>query len=180
MTSTRADPEPQASTPDGQDVSDNFKIALYNTARQELIERIKLRDGALLGYITIVGTTFGITIANKVGSQFDFDGYLINLAIPFLCVIFTLVILQHHIVIGKLAAFTQKEMGFSKSVRHFDNSDALHKSKDHLNLRTYAQALLLVFPIIANAAFLWKSKYIISGIHLIPFAIIIFPKSHTS
>ena len=134
-----------------------LQTIFYNSARSELIERIKLRDAALLAYITVVGTFLGF-ILYKNWTIVDDSSFLVQLALPILCLIFTLVILQHHQIIGKLAHYTQWEVGFSSQETHWDASASLHGNRKHLNSRTIAQMLVLVFPLLEYAIFMWSNR----------------------
>lgn len=70
----------------------------YEAARSELVARLKLRDQVLLIYLAVVGTIFGIALANMERVE-------ILLIIPFISLGCTILVSQHNLVIGTLIEF---------------------------------------------------------------------------
>ena len=118
----------------------------YESARLELIERIKLRDRDLVVYLSIVGT---ISSAASV-----WDRYEALMVIPFLSLGFSIIISQHNVLIGYLGDFCVREIGpflenleCGKCIPQWDRSAALHDySKHAIGLRTWGHFLLLIIP----------------------------------
>jgi hypothetical protein len=78
-------------------------IAFYNSARTEMLERMKIRDNLMIVYIGVVITIF--TIAINTGKCH------ILYCIPYFGLGISFLVSQHYEGIGKLALFCAKEIG---------------------------------------------------------------------
>ena len=133
----------------------DVNIKIFESTRAELIQRINLRDGALLFYIATMGAYLNNVVTyhySDVPDRLDFmKAMLLMMPLPFTCVIFTLVILQHHLIIGRMGHFLRFEMNWGKLAPkispHWDNSSAfLSQANLLIRLRLYAQVLVLALP----------------------------------
>jgi hypothetical protein len=128
----------------------------YESARNELIQRLTLRDQALIAYIATAGAYFGLVVAPATdgnGRDVAMEAALV-LVLPILSLVFTYVILQHHVMIGKIGEFTRTIMPVN--VSHWDSFYASWPDKSYLSARTVSQALLLIMPIVYAASFTLK------------------------
>lgn len=117
---------------------DNFNIASYQSAREEIIQRIKLRDNALKIYLTIIISIFGLVLSCEVNPKILFT-------IPFLGLSFSFIVFQHHLVIRYLSYFLKEE--FKSPLKHWDNSDIFEKfGKNIIFYRLLSQGVILVLP----------------------------------
>ena len=133
-------------------------IAFYESARAEMISRITLRDQSLIAYIATAGAYFGFIVerrSDKIGTTSDILlECAIVLVLPILSLVFTYVILQHHIMIGKLGEYTRSI--FPAGNPHWDHTYASWNDKRYLSARTIAQALLLIMPVAYTALFVFR------------------------
>lgn len=134
------------------------RLLAYESARDELIQRLGLRDQALIAYIATAGAYFGLIVApSQSGNSapgLASEAALV-LVLPILSLVFTYVILQHHVMIGKIGQFTREIM--APDTMHWDKFYAAWPDKSYLSARTISQALLLVLPIAYTAAFALKA-----------------------
>jgi len=145
---------------------DNLLVHFYSSARNELIERIRLRDQVLLAYLGAAGALFAFA--------FGKDGRMDALVVmPYLALGAALFVQQHNDVIGSLSLYCKDEIGpyLGDAPPHWDASKALGDYLDSaVRLRTWgnvavvltpsigAMALtyqLLLTPIAATNVFLW-------------------------
>jgi hypothetical protein len=143
----------------------DVNIKLYESARAELIQRIILRDSALLFYIAAVGSYLNYVITthfSKPVEETDIShAVVIMIPLPFVCLVFSLIILQHHITIGRIGAFLRSELNWGllqdKISRHWDNSSSfLGHANFLITLRLYAQGLILCLPLLYDVIFYMK------------------------
>ncbi len=130
-------------------------IAYYNSARSELIERIKLRDQTLSLYILAMGAYLGFVWTAHFGHQekpVSVLDFIIIAPMPLICLAFTLIIIQHHILIGRLGLYLGCELDedirkTGINIRQWDNSSTLTGVFDStLNFRFWEQAIILALP----------------------------------
>jgi hypothetical protein len=136
----------------------------YESARDELIQRLSLRDQALIAYIATAGAYFGLVLApaqSKISATGLAAEASLVLVLPILSLVFTYVILQHHVMIGKIGQFTRTVM--PPDVRHWDQYYASWPDKSYLSARTISQALLLVLPVAYAAAFGFRALPLVKG-----------------
>lgn len=84
-------------------------ISTYESARSELIERIRLRDQNLIAYLATVGAILGFTFQDGAVASKE----IINLSvfsIPFICVVFSSIVINHHNLIGKIGEYIATEL----------------------------------------------------------------------
>jgi FtsH-binding integral membrane protein len=132
----------------------------YESARQELISRLQLRDNALFVFLATTGTIFGVAVGSTARLE-------ILLIIPFLSLSLGFVVLQHHEVIGALGFFCERELGgfYQRKGIHkvlqWDSSTTLVRFHGRLvGARSPAHAAILLSPGYWAVAVNWK--------HLIP------------
>src|SRR5262245_43565578 len=75
----------------------------YESARQELIQRIQLRDNVVLAFLVAIATIFGISLGTSTRSE-------ILLIVPYLALGATVLVVQHHAVIGAIGDFLCREL----------------------------------------------------------------------
>jgi hypothetical protein len=128
----------------------------YESARQELISRLQLRDNALFVFLGTTGTIFGIAVGATAKLE-------ILLIIPFLSLSLGFVVLQHHEVIGALGYFCERELGtfFQQNGVHkglqWDGSTTLVRFHSRLvGARSPAHAAILLSPGYWAIAVNWK------------------------
>jgi hypothetical protein len=117
----------------------------YESARLELIERIKLRDHSLLVYLGVVGTILSAALAMPAKLE-------ILLSIPYIALGVAVIISQHNEVIGSLGDFCARELEpFLRNLQppedapQWDNSAALHDySMQAIKLRSWGHFLLII------------------------------------
>lgn len=135
------------------DVAKN--LVFYESARDEMISRIALRDQSLIAYIATSGAYFGFVVEGRKDAEEAVASIAMESAIvlvlPILSLVFTYVILQHHIMIGKLGEYTRQV--FPTGNHHWDHTYATWEDKRYLSARTISQALLLIMPVAYTAIF---------------------------
>lgn len=134
-------------------------MQFYNAARAEIVERVILRDQALFAYIITAGAYFGFVVQGESIDVSDNKDILYNCAIsivlPTLSLVFTYIILQHHVMIGRMGDYTRSL--FPETVNHWDQHYISWVDRKYLSARTFSQALLLVMPVIYSGLFLTKA-----------------------
>src|SRR5258708_37848865 len=131
----------------------------YESARQELIERIRLRDNSLFVYLGAVGALFGTALAKTAAGQ-------ILLVVPYLTLGAVFLMAQHHEVIGNLESYLVNELApfldeHEANVPQWNNSSALHAYYGQAMLwRLVAHCMLLLVPpaaaLILNFDMIWS------------------------
>lgn len=127
----------------------------YDSARQELIQRIHLRDNVLLVYIGVVGTIFGISFGSASAAQ-------ILLVIPYLALGAAVIVSQHNAIIGSIGIFLANEIepflkDLGESAPQWDTSNALHEySKDAIWMRSLGHFLLILIPPVTALVLNWR------------------------
>jgi hypothetical protein len=127
----------------------------YQSARSELIQRLALRDQSLIAYIASAGAYFGFVVQGSykntnAGSDVLSEAAIV-VVLPIISLVFTYVILQHHVMIGKLGEYTR--LLFPSGYNHWDHTYASWEDKRYLSARTISQALLLILPLGYTAIF---------------------------
>jgi hypothetical protein len=131
--------------------SSDTALAFHDSARQEIIMRIRLRDNVLLFYLAVVGAIFGVALGTTVKLE-------VLLTIPFIAVGSAIMVAQHHEVIGALGYFISHELYHhlcsltpSESTPQWDRSEAF---RDHIKrailYRVWGQSIMLSIPCIAS------------------------------
>lgn len=137
--------------------NDDTARAYYNSARTELIERIRLRDQIFVFYLAGVVAIFGLAL----GAPNRTD---ILLFVPFIGLGGSIIISQHFAVIGALAAYCVLEVGpFLRSDRsaedppQWDASEALSSYHDAaIAMRTWGHVLLILLPSGCALGLMWR------------------------
>ena len=145
----------------------DINLKFYESARAELIQRIILRDSALAIYIASVGTYMNHIIDMHYKTKIeDIDivqSIVSMVPLPVVCLVFALIILQHHTVIGRIGGFLRHEITWGsvegQVSRHWDNSFSLkHNAPSSAFQRLSAQAFVLVLPLIYNFIFFYRFR----------------------
>lgn len=119
------------------------------------MQRLALRDQAIVAYIATAGAYYGFVLDGaaprpsqtvSLGAQ-----AALIIVLPVLSLVFTYIILQHHAMIGKLGEFTRSIV--ESDHVHWDGFYAEWSDKSYLSARTSAQALLLILPVAYTAVF---------------------------
>lgn len=126
----------------------------YESARSELINRIALRDGAMLFYIASVGAYLNVVFEYHFKPSGEVDpirAALYMAPLPVLSLIFSLMILQHHSVIGDISYYLRKEFFVKSSCHmapHWDSSESLKLgSRGFMKFRLLSQCMILILPL---------------------------------
>lgn len=152
-----------------QNLSDEIcepAMEYYKSARAELTQRLVLRDGSLLFYIASIGSYLSFIInqhfpADKTNDISIEKAIALCIPLPFICLIFSLLVLQHHMAIGNIGAYIRFELSpylvDNQKIRNWDNSATLRlQGSGLLNLRLYSQSSILVLPIFYTLFFVWE------------------------
>jgi len=136
--------------------SEDQKKDFYKAARDEIVQRVTLRDQTLVAYIAAAGAYFGFILSDQMAKPLSPDNFisemLVILVLPILSLVFTYVILQHHIMIGKMGDFTRSL--FPEKPNHWDQYYVTWEDRRYLSARTLSQALLLILPVAYTLSFL--------------------------
>jgi hypothetical protein len=130
----------------------------YESARQELIQRIQLRDNVLLVYLGAIGTIFSVSLGTTVKPE-------ILLVIPYLALGASVIVSQHNAVIGSLGIFLVFEIGpflqkLKEGAPQWDNSASLHEySTRAIWMRSFGHFLLIIVPPVAALSINWQSGF---------------------
>lgn len=150
---------------------DELKVAIYQSARDELIERIRLRDQGLVVYIASAGAYFEFFVkgTSQLKTPHDFaTEAAVVMVLPLISLVFTFVILQHHIMIGRIGRFLRRNYLVHE---HWDAHYASWATKDYLRARTWAQGLIMLIPLAYAAAFAVNVIPVAQGILWLQFLI---------
>jgi len=132
-------------------------IAFYNAARDEINERIKLRDQIILSFIVASGAVIGLAIGDVGGK-----GETIALIIPYLGLGTSVLVATHHMAISRLgsyfqelapainqcrlSSFVEPEDKFIE-INPWDTSEAYKRhGKRSSRYRMYAQLVIFFMP----------------------------------
>ncbi len=119
----------------------------YESARNELVQRIQLREQVLLFFVGGVATIYSVALG--AASKLE-----ILLAVPYLSFGTAVILSQHNAVIGALGHFCADEIGpFLKKLEPaeyaplWESSASLHRySSKVLGMRTLAHLVLIITP----------------------------------
>ena len=129
----------------------------YDSARNEIISRIRYRDSALIAYVASIGAYFAYVANAHFVEKTTEQVYevLLLFPIPIACLLFTLIILQHHMVIGALGNFLSNELWNDQSgIIHWDNSKTLKRIANRSQkFRFFSQAIMLAGPLLYSVIF---------------------------
>jgi hypothetical protein len=121
--------------------------ANYAMSRQELVQRVQMRDNALMAFLAVTGTVYGVSLGTAANTE-------ILLIIPYLGMGCAVLVSQHNSVIGALLEFNTHEvkkflenLSPSEYAPQFDSSKAFKKhSKRSNRLRTFGHLVIIVIP----------------------------------
>ncbi len=149
---------------------DELRQKFYETASIEVLERGRLRDNALFIYVASIGAYLSFLFTQHFAAAKQIDiSYQTALLVPtpLICLIFTLVILQHELVISAINRYINFELEShkvdpddpsSKQVVHWYLSKSLNEQAVAFNrLRFFAQAFGLILPMLYAYFFLYTS-----------------------
>ena len=124
----------------------------YESARLELIHRIRLRDNILLFYLGAIATLLGVAFGSKP-IQLE-----VLFVIPFISLSVSILISHHHSIIGLLGFYCVEEVEpFLKKLKppenapQWDNSRALLSiANESMLSRVWAHLIIIVVPTIIS------------------------------
>lgn len=135
---------------------DELVTKIYESARAEIIQRIALRDQALMAYVAIIGGYLFFLVSRFKDGGFEIKDnvcteFTLSFPLPIICLLFTFIVIQHHLVISDLGRFLKNEwpknLGRTK-VLHWDDSNSLRDRAEFIQLiRTLAQCVSLLVPL---------------------------------
>jgi len=136
-----------ATSSSANSVSHSVTIASshYTAARNELVERVKLRDHVLLIYLSFVGAIMGVSFSKNSWIE-------ASLAIPFLGLACGILVSQHNIVIGALIRFINHDLkpsveALSIHIPDFVSSPSFRGHSQYSNfLRSVGHAIIVITP----------------------------------
>ena len=142
-----------------------LRLALYSAARGELLERIRLRDQALFGYVVLLGGYFGFALSlgdTRGAGLGDWREIVSLFALPGASIIFTLIVVQHHVQISQLARYIRVELMPDLENRHWDSWCANNSPPIRISSRRWAQTLVLSMPsayVLIRLAMAWDGRW---------------------
>ena len=129
--------------------------AIYSSVQAEIIERVRLRDNALVLYLGSTSTIFGLALGQITKQE-------ILLVLPFLALGVSAIISHHHSNIGAAMLFVENEIepflkniGEDAPVWETSPTRQLYAKRD-VNLRFLANLTLISIPPIAGLIFTYK------------------------
>jgi heme exporter protein D len=136
---------------------DEIILSFFESAKDEVYVRIKLRDTLLAIYTTAAAATFTVAKASSTAGRIPAESLLI---LPYVCFAFTLLICYHHLCIATLGSYIKfelhKNLSVGKQIHVFDSWSGFQKHRSGAQrLRTLGQALVLLTP---PAIALWSNK----------------------
>ena len=140
--------------------SDTARTA-YESSRDEILERIRLRDNALLAFLGATGLVFGVASGTQPRPQF-------LLMLPYLSLAAAFIVTQHDRTIGCICAFISQELEpflaeHSEHAPIWETCIFLHRySATAMNLRFVSHAVLILTP--AIVALVWGFSSATSGL----------------
>lgn len=131
--------------------NDEIILSFFTSAKEEVYQRIRLRDTLLAAYTTAVAATFAFAKATALGTVPPVDTKSALLILPYLGFAFTLLVCYHHLCIATLGAYIKYELRAklqaNTTVHVFDG---WHLFEEHRNgaqrLRSLGQAVILITP----------------------------------
>lgn len=146
-----------------------YLIAAFNSARAEILERIKLRDQALFIYIAGVGAYFSFSFSTQkdLSSKCSLTSveYFMFLPLPVFSLIMTLTILNHHILIEKLWGYLRQDLSKHSPIDFWDWSSRPRDPAPTLSYnRTFAQASCLALPLLYEIFVLVSNTAVCSSV----------------
>ncbi len=131
----------------------DFMKEAYISARQELMERIKLRDNIIVVYLGALGVILGVVFTKTNSDNLLF-------IIPFLAIGCSFLISQHNSMIGVISVYITREIWAKMPKQNFlffDNSiDMKDFSPQARALRTVGHLVFFALPSILTVGIMAK------------------------
>lgn len=135
----------------------------YESARNELVQRIRLRDSVILLFLAFAGTIFGLALNSNFSNNSE-ESFTVLLIIPYLSFGATFLLTQHNTVIAQIGEYcsTEIKVELDKLTKpniflQWDDSNSLKKiSKKAIDYRTFGHFILLLIPPITALSINWK------------------------
>jgi len=147
------------------DLPDDQKMQFYASARDEVSKRIALRDQTLIAYIVSAGAYLGLVAPGQTSATLTAQNFPTEAAIlavpPIISLVFTCVILQHHVMIGILGDYLRSL--FPTEHKIWENFYIKSRDKRYLLARTLSQALLLLIPVVYTSVFTVEAFPVVWG-----------------
>jgi hypothetical protein len=122
--------------------------AFYTALRAELTQRLVLRDQLLVAYVVAAGSYSAYLITFIYGPNAEPKPSLLligmGLGLPLICVVFSRLIIQHHVVIHQIAKYLAEEL--YPNVEPPEFSASLSIALSPLKSRFWPQFLISVLP----------------------------------
>ena len=129
----------------------------YVSVRDEIMERIQLRDNVLVMYLGAIGAIFGLVLNNQA---LALEALLV---IPYLALGATAIISQHHAMIGSLGLFLATELEpFLKDIGEYapqwDTSKTIQTKSHRFSWlgRRVGHIIIIDIPAIIALALNWR------------------------
>jgi hypothetical protein len=125
--------------------NDQILIDFYKVAKEEMNNRIRLRDSLLAAFVTAIAVVIGFS---KAGQQHQPEALYI---IPYLCFAFTLLVAYHHLGAHRLGAYCANEVfpnfSFKVAAPLFEMSSTFKDNRlKAAKMRAVGQSFILVCP----------------------------------
>jgi hypothetical protein len=148
-----------------------IRIAFYESARAEQIQRIAARDQALVAYITVIGAYFGFVLSRQLSERPSISHFLSEAmalsALPLICICFTLIVLNHHGQIRAMSAYVSLELFPNLDPTHWDNSKTVESTYGmYGHLRFWGQFFVLSAPLLYSIVFVVRNYSIVACTNL--------------
>lgn len=136
-------------------VCDTARTA-YESSRNEVLERIRLRDNALLAFLGATGLVFGVASGGPPRPQF-------LLILPYLSLAAAFVVTQHDRTIGCICAFITQELDpflreHSEYAPTWEASNFLRRfTSTAMTLRLISHSILILIPAVLALVWAWSA-----------------------
>ncbi len=128
----------------------------------------------MIAYIVAAGTYLGLVAPGQTSTTLTSQNIASELALaavpPIISLVFTYVILQHHVMIGILGDYLRSL--FPEDCNIWENFYIQTRDKGYLKVRTISQALLLAIPVIYTFTFMKRAVPVAYGNKSLTFAVI--------
>jgi len=127
----------------------------YQSAAQQFVSRVQMRDNISLFFLAATGTIFGISFGRQT---VDTESLLV---IPYLAVACTPLIIHHNVMLGSLLSYLKIEIpsNLQSDIAIILPFEASRSLESHfnlaLNLRTIGQLAILLLPSIFSLVVNW-------------------------
>lgn len=129
----------------------------YELASNQAVERIRLRDNALLAFLGAAGVIFGVATAAV-------DRAMLLLMIPYLALAAVFVVTQHDRTIGALSMFITETLApyfrtIGEEAPLWERSEFLKRfASSAMILRSSSHAILILLPV--GFSLVWTRQYL--------------------